>query len=437
MTPTSLLVVALLSIALLLFLILRWKLHPMIALLISSVTLGAGSGMSAASLSSSLQKGMADLLGSITVIVAAGAVLGRMVEISGGGVVIARTLIRVFGADRTPWALLLTAYLVGIPVFFDAGFLVLIPLLWSMSKESKKSLLLYALPVLSALTATHGLIPSHPGAAAATQLLGADLGKTTLYGLVLAVPMSIVGGIVYGVWIGKRMFIAVPEHLMSATQQSEALRHPSFPTVLTVVLFPVLLISVAALLFSGGWIGFLGSAPIALLAAAILALIVLGIRSGFTGDVLVRHTSESLNSVGSLILIIGAAGAFKQIILDCGAGPLFAQIILRSGISPLFMAFLVGAALRITIGSATAAIVTAAGLVAPIAASFPHVDPALMVMGVATGGSFLTHVNDAGFWMVKEYCGMTVAETLRSYSVMKAVTSLAGLLSLWILSLIV
>lgn len=437
MTATSLLFVALLSIALLLFLILRLKLHPMIALLISSVTLGAGSGMSAASLSSSLQKGVADLLGSIAVIIAAGAVLGRMVEISGGGEVIARTLIRVFGADRAPWALLLTAYLVGIPVFFDAAFLVLIPLLWSMSKESKKSLLLYALPVLSALTATHGLIPSHPGAAAATQLLGADLGRTTLYGLVLAVPMSIVGGIVYGVWIGKRMFIAVPEHLMSATQPNEALRHPSFPTVLTVVLFPILLISVAALLCRGGWIGFLGSTPIALLAAAILALIALGIRSGFTGDVLVRHTSESLNSVGSLILVVGAAGAFKQIILDCGAGPLFAQIILHTGISPLFMAFLVGAALRITIGSATAAIVTAAGLVAPIAASFPHVDPALMVMGVAIGGSFLTHVNDAGFWMVKEYCGMTVPETLRSYSVMKAVTSLAGLLSLWILSLIV
>src|SRR5262245_6027757 len=205
MTATSLLFVALISIALLLFLILRWKLHPMIALLISSVTLGAGSGMSPASLSSSLQKGMADLLGSITVIFAAGAVLGRMVEISGGGEVIAGTLIRVFGAGRAPWALLLTAYLVGIPVFFDAAFLVLIPLLWSMSKESKKSLLLYALPVLSALTATHGLLPSHPGAAAATQLLGADLGRTTLYGLVLAVPMSIVGGIGYGLWTGKRM----------------------------------------------------------------------------------------------------------------------------------------------------------------------------------------------------------------------------------------
>ncbi|MCI0621249.1 MAG: GntP family permease [Acidobacteria bacterium] len=437
MTGTSLLVATLLSIALLLFLILWWKLHPMIALLVSSITLGMGAGMSPGAILASLQKGMADLLGSIALIVGVGAMMGRIIEVSGGGEVIARTLIRVFGTNRIPWALLLTAYLVGIPVFFDAAFLMLIPLLWSISKEAKKSLLVYALPVLSALTATHGLIPPHPGAAAAAQLLGADLGKTILYGLVLAVPMSLVGGMAWGAWIGRRMFVAVPEHLMSHTPQTDARRPPAFSTVLAVVLFPVALIGLAALIPRIGWIRFLGSPSIALLAAAVAALITLGLRSGFTADALLRHTSESLNSVGSLILIVGAAGAFKQVILDCGAGPYFAQAILRSQISPLFMAFLVGAALRITIGSATAAIVTAAGIVAPIAAAFPHVDPALMVMGVATGGSFLTHVNDAGFWMVKEYCGMTVPQTLRSYSIMKAVTSVAGLLSLWLLSLIV
>jgi gluconate transporter len=436
MTGTTLAVVTTLSIALLLFLILWWKVHPMVALLVSSVALGTSTGMSPPAMLASMQKGMAELLGSIALIVATGAMLGRMIEISGGGEVIARTLIRVFGTDRIPWALLLAAYLVGIPVFFDAAFLMLIPLLWSISKESKKSLLLYALPVLSALTATHGLIPPHPGAAAAAELLGADLGKTILYGLILAVPMSLVGGMAWGTWIGRRMFVAVPNHLVSKAQQAETQQPPLFSTVLAVVLLPIGLIGLAALVPRIGWIQFFGSPSIALLASAVAALVTLGTLRGFTTDALVRHVSESLNSVGSLILIIGAAGSFKQIILDCGAGSYFAQSILNSQISPLFMAFLVGAALRITIGSATAAIATAAGIVAPIAASSPNVDPELIVMGVATGGSFLTHVNDAGFWMVKEYCGMTVPQTLRSYSVMKAVTSLAGLVSLWLLSLV-
>jgi gluconate transporter len=437
MTGPSLLVATLLSIALLLFLILWWKLHPMIALLVSSIALGTSAGLSPVAILTSLQKGMADLLGSIALIVGAGAMMSHIIEVSGGGEVIGRTLVRFFGADRIPWALLLTAYLVGIPVFFDAAFFMLIPLLWSISKEAKKSLLLYALPVLSALTATHGLIPLHPGAAAAARLLGADLGKTILYGLILAVPMSLVGGMAWGTWIGSRIFVPVPDHLVSKARQTEARRLPGFSIVLAVVLFPVGLIGLAVLFPRIGWIQFFGFPSIALLAATVAALVTVGLRGGFTPDALMRHISESLNSVGSLLLIIGAAGAFKQVILDCGAGSFFAQAILRSQISPLFMAFLVGAALRLTIGSATAAIATAAGIVAPIAASFPQVDPALMVMGVATGGSFLTHVNDAGFWMVKEYCGMTVSQTLRSYSVMKAVTSLVGLLSLWLLSLVV
>ncbi len=437
MTGTSLLAVTLLSFALLLFLILRWKLHPFIALLASSIALGAVSGMAPGAILASLLKGMAELLGSTAVIVAAGALMGRMVEVSGGGGVVAGTLIRAFGKDRIPWAVLVAAFLIGIPVFFDAAFMTLIPLVWSISQETGKSLLAYAIPLSAALTATHGMIPPHPGPAAAAQLLGADLGKTVLYGLVLSVPMSLVGGIAFGRWIAPRMFIPVPEHLLPKTEQAENRRAPSFGAVLAIVLFPVLLIVTAAFAPQRAWVSFFGSPTIALLSAAVLSLAALGFRSGLTAAELLRHTSESLNSVGGLILIMGSAGAFKQVIVDCGAGSYFAETIVSTRISPIFMAYLVGAALRLTIGSATAAVVTAAGIVAPIAASLPHVNAPLLVMAVGAGGSFFTHVNDAGFWMVKEYCGMTVPQTLRSYSMMKAVTSITGLLSLWVLSLFV
>lgn len=430
-----LLAITALAIGLLLLLILRWKLHAFLALLASALALGIMARMPPKALLASFQNGMADLLGSVAIIVGAGAVLGRIIEVSGGGEVMARTLIAAFGKEHVPWALLLASYIVGIPVFFDAGFFALAPLVWSISKETGKSLLLYAMPVLSALTATHGLIPTHPGAAAAAQLFSADLVKTILYGLALAVPMSVAGGIVFGKWISRRIHVPPPEHLVLQSERPKPGRQPGFLVVLSVILLPVILISLKASMPHAAWLQFFGSTPIALLIGAVAALIVLGFGSGFNGSDLLRHTAESLNSVGALILVIGASGALKQVIVDSGAGLYFAELLLRSHISPLFMAFLVGAAFRITIGSATASIVTAAGIVAPLAASFRDIDPALMVMAVALGGSILSHVNDAGFWMVKEYCGMTVSQALRSYSVMKAVTSLVGLLSLWLLSL--
>jgi len=432
-----LLSVTFLAIALLLFLILRWKLHAFLALLISSLALGVMAGMAPAAILGSFQKGIADLLGSIAVIVGTGALLGRMIEVSGGGEAMARTLISAFGKERVPWALLAASFIIGIPVFFDAGFFALIPLVWSISKETGKSLLLYAMPVLSALTATHGLLPPHPGAAAAAQLLGADFARTILYGLTLAVPMSISGGILFGKWIGNRVYITPPEQLVVKASETERKQRPGFFAVLSVVMLPVALISAAALLPRFEWLGLFGSTQVALLIGAIAAVLILGLGNDFNGNDLLRHTGESLASVGALILVIGASGAFKQVIVDCGAGRYFAELLLKSQISPLLVAFLVGAALRITIGSATASIVTAAGIVAPLAASFHGTEPALMVMAVATGGSIFSHVNDAGFWMVKEYCGLSVAQTLRSYSVMKAVTALTGLLSLLGLSLFV
>ena len=430
-----------------LFLILYCKIHAFFALLFSSLTLGLITGMPPHGIVISFQKGIGELLGSTAAIIAVGAVMGRLIEISGGGEVVAQTMIRLLGDKRIPWAILVFAYLIGIPVFFDVGFITFVPLVWNISKATKKSLLLYALPLLSGLMTSFALIPTNPGPAAASQLLGADLGKTVLYGLVIALPMAIAGGIFYGGWIGKRILVEAPENLMSKAENVEEMvsGRPSFLAVLGVVLLPITLIGLGVLIplrlpvdsKVAAWVKFAGYPPIALLAATVLALVVLGLRLGFRPATLMQHTTGALNSVGSLILIIGASGAFKQIVVDSGVGSSVVNFIVSTRISPLLMAYLVAAVLRITTGSTAAAIATAAGIVAPIAMFFPHVNRSLMVMAVATGGSIFAYVNDGGFWMVKVYCGMSVSQTLKTYSVMKLVTSLVGFLALWIMSLFV
>ena len=446
MADPTLLIAMLLSIAVLMVLILRFKAHAIFALLAAGVVLGLAAGMKPLAIVSSFQKGMGDLLGSISLLVGGGMILGRMIEVSGGGKVMATVLIKAFGREKIPWAFVAVAYLIAIPVFYDAAFLALIPLVWSLSRETGKSVLLYALPLLAGLTATFGLVPPSPGPAAVAQLLGADLGKVILYGLLLSVPMSVAGGMIYGRWISRRIFVPVPENFTTLVVKQQTPTHsPAFGTVLGVVLLPVVLISIGTLVPGSApgesslyqWILFIGSPLIALVVSAVAALIFLGKRSGLSGNALLGQTASSLNAIGSMLFIIGCAGSYKQVIVDCGAGPYFAQFLLQAQISPLLLAFLVGATLRLIIGSGVASIVTAGGLVAPLTVSFPQIDPALMVMAVAIGGSFTSHVNDAGFWMVKEYCGMSVPDTLKSYSVMKSITSLTGLASLLLLQLLV
>jgi gluconate transporter len=444
---TLFLLATLFVVGLMLFLILYCKIHAFFALLFSSLTLGLITGMPPHNIVNSFQKGIGELLGSIAAIIAVGAVMGRLIEISGGGEVIAQAMIRLLGDKRIPWAILVFAYLIGIPVFFDVGFITFVPLVWNISKATKKSLLLYVLPLLSGLMTSFGLIPTNPGPAAASQILGADLGKTVLYGLVIALPMAIAGGILYGGWIGRRIYVQAPENLLPKVESAEEVvsRRPHFLAVLGAVLFPMVLIGLGVLIplrfpvdsKFAVWAKFVGYPPIALLLTTALALVVLGLRLGFRPAALMQHTTGALNSVGSLILIIGASGAFKQIVVDSGVGNSIVNFIVSTRISPLLMAYLVAAALRIAFGSTAAAIATAGGIVAPIVMFFPHVNRSLMVMAVATGGSVFAYVNDAGFWMVKVYCGMSVSQTLKTYSIMKLVTSLVGFLALWTISLFV
>jgi len=379
-----------------------------------------------------MQAGFGDALGFIAVVVGLGAMIGRFLETSGGGRALADWLLLKFGRDRAVWAVLTAAFLVGLPIFFEVGFIILVPLVWNLARESKRSLLYYGLPMAAALTVTHSLVPPHPAPAAAAQLLGADLGRTILYGAAASVPMAIMGGIVYGGWLSKRLFIPVPAMAVREPEPGTQPAPPPVPLVILVLILPVLFIfaaTVSSMTGSPGQnvLGFFGHPFAALLITTLLAIVVFGFQRGMDRTQVARMATESLAPIGTLLVIMGGGGAFKQVIVDSGVGPYAGKLLATSSISPLIVAYIVAAAMRAAQGSATVAIITAAGIVAPLVKSIPGYTPEMIVLALWCGGTCLSHVNDAGFWMVNEYFGMTVPQTLRSWTAMKVITSLSGI----------
>ncbi len=427
----GLLLLTLAAIALLLFLILVVKLHAFLSLLISSMALGLAAGMAPAAVLKSIQSGFGEALGFIAVVVGLGAMIGRFIENSGGGRVLADWLLGKFGRERAVWALLVAAYLVGLPIFFEVGFIILAPLVWSLARESKRSLLFYGMPVAAALSATHSLVPPHPAPVAAAQLLGADLGRIILYGVAVSLPMAVVGGVVYGGWIAKRMFIPMPAMAVRAEPEKQE-TPPPVGVVTLILLLPVLLIFVASITGTANLpgkevLGFFGHPFTALLVTTLAAMLVFGTLRGIKRNEIARMAVDSLAPIGTLLVIMGGGGSFKQVIVDSGVGLYAGRLLAASSISPLVVAYLIAAAMRVAQGSATVAIITAAGIVAPVVKHIPGYSPEMIVLAVCCGGTILSHVNDAGFWLVNEYFGMAVPQTLKSWTVMKVITSVCGL----------
>ena len=428
----QLVVLTLAAIAVLLFLILALRLHAFLALLMTSMGLGLACGMGPAKVLKSIQSGFGEALGFIAVVVALGAIVGRYLEHSGGGRALADWLLRVFGKERAVWAVLVAAFLIGLPIFFEVGFIILVPLAWSLARESKKSLLVFGLPMACALTVTHAMVPPHPAPAAAAQLLGADLGRTILLGALVSIPMTLAGGVLYSGWISRRMFIPLPE---KAGKEAPAVAPGSAPPVGLVALLltlPVLLILASTLTGSvagplRGVFEFLGHPFTALTVTALAAMFIFGYRRGLKLHGLSKMTNDSLAPIGSLLAIMGGGGAFKQIIVDSGVGPYAGRMLADANVSPLVLAYLVACAMRIAQGSATVAIITAAGIVAPLVKGMPGYSPEMTVLALCCGGTILSHVNDAGFWLVSDMLGMTVPQTLRSWTVMKVITSFVGI----------
>lgn len=419
------------AIGLLLLLILYARMHAFLALLLTSMALGLAAGMEPGRLLKSIQTGFGEALGFIAVVVALGAMMGRFLEHSGGGRALAEWLLARFGERYAVWAVLTAAFLVGLPIFFEVGLIILLPLVYSLGRESKLGLLQFGLPIAAALTVTHAMVPPHPAPAAAAQLMGADLGLTILYGAALSIPMAISGGIIYGRWITKRMFIPVPEHKLPEAAAPN-IAPPPVGLVALLLTLPVILIFTATI---GGRnpspfqpaLIFIGHPFTALMITLLASMYVLGFRRGLNRDAVTKMATESLGPMASLLVIMGGGGAFKQVIVDSGVGPYAGQLLASSNISPLLVAYVVAAGMRVAQGSATVAIITAAGIVAPLVKGIPGYTPEMLVLALCAGGTILSHLNDAGFWLVNQSFGMTVPQTLRSWTVMKVITSIVGI----------
>lgn len=419
------------AIALLLFLILYVRMHAFLALLVTSMALGLAAGMEPAKLLRSIQTGFGEALGFIAVVVALGAMMGRFLEHSGGGRVLADWLLKKFGERHAVWAVLTAAFLVGLPIFFEVGLIILLPLVYSLGRESKRGLLYFGLPIAAALTVTHAMVPPHPAPAAAAQLMGADLGLTILYGAALSIPMAISGGIIYGRWIANRLFVPVPENKMAEVPERVE-NPPRVGLVALLLTLPVILIFTATIAGRNPSplqpsLTFIGHPFTALAIALFASMYILGFRRGLNRDTVTKMATESLAPMASLLVIMGGGGAFKQVIVDSGVGPYAGQLLASSSISPLLVAYVVAAGMRVAQGSATVAIITAAGIVAPLVKGIPGYTPEMLVLALCAGGTILSHLNDAGFWLVNQSFGMTVPQTLRSWTVMKVITSFVGI----------
>ncbi|MCC2322602.1 GntP family permease [Cellulomonas xiejunii] len=427
------------AIALLLFLIIRLRLHAFLALILVSLVTAFATGVPAGSVVDVITSGFGTTLGSVALLVGLGAMLGRMVETSGGAAVMAETLVQRFGEKRAPLALGIASLIFGFPIFFDAGLVVMLPIVFAVARRLGGSVLTFGLPTAGAFSVMHVFVPPHPGPVAASELLGADPGMVILLGLVVALPTWYVSSYLYGLWAGRRWQLPVPELL--GTQEEEPDNPPSLGTVLSVLLLPLILIFVNTgldTLRSAGivdgdaaWVQVaraIGSTPVALLIAVLVAAWVMGTRRGRDKTTVERLLESALGPVCSVILITGAGGMFGAVLRASGIGAALEDALGDIGLPVIVAGFLISTVLRIAQGSATVALITTAGLIQPAVASgdFTAVQLAAIVLAVAAGSVMASHVNDSGFWLVGRFFGMDVRTTLRTWTVMETIIGTMG-----------
>ncbi|AIF67984.1 2-keto-3-deoxygluconate permease [Terribacillus saccharophilus] len=422
-----LLLMTLLSIVIVIIGVTLFKWHAFISLTVASLFLAITAGLSFDQIVGAYETGVGGVLGHLVGILALGTILGKMMADSGAGNQVADFFVKMFGPKRLPWAMFIAGFIIGIPVFFEVGILIVLPLVISIYKTTKQNILLIALPVIAGLSIVHGLVPPHPGALAAISIFEADLGMVLLYSLIIAIPAGILGGPVFAKWVHKRVIPVGEPNLIKITEPDSK---PGTGISFFVILLPVILMILSAI---GPYLSlpslaekllvFIGSPLVALLIAVFAAYYFLGFRQGMNKDRLKKMTEECILPVGSIILIIGAGGGFKQVLIDSGVGDTIAQMSEHLSLSPIVLAFIVAGLIRIATGSATVALTTAAGIVSPIIAHMSGVNLELLVIATGAGSLMFSHVNDAGFWMVKEYLGLTVKETFRTWTVLETILS--------------
>jgi GntP family gluconate:H+ symporter len=437
---SMLLVYAIIAIALLILLITRYKVYPFLVLIIVSLLLGLAVGMPMDKIVKAFETGNGNTLGHIAIVVGLGTMLGKMMAESGGAERIANTLIGWFGEKYIHWAMMCVAIIVGLPVFFEVGFVLLIPIAFNVAKRTKKSLLLIGLPMVAGLSVVHGLIPPHPAALLAVQAYHADIGRTIMYGLIVGVPTAVVAGPLFALLIHK--YVKLPENNPLAAQFTESHKEgetrdlPGFGITLFSILLPVILMLLGswADLFTApktlpnNLLHFVGNSDVALLIAVLFSFWSFGASRGFDRAQIQKFCGECLAPIAGITLIVGAGGGFGNVLRESGISQELVTTASAAHLSPLLLGWFVAALIRLATGSATVAMTTACGIVAPIAAAAgSSVSPELLVLATGSGSLIFSHVNDGGFWLIKEYFGMTVGQTFKTWSLCETIISVLGL----------
>ncbi len=407
------------------------KVSPFLSLLLVAIATGLLLGMPAATVLKSIEKGVGSTLSGLALILCLGAILGKILEASGAAEKITITLINGFGLKKIQWAVMLTGFLIGIPLYYNAGFVILVPLVFMLVKKTGLPLLYVAIPMAAALSTTHCFLPPHPGPVVLVNAFGADMGKVLVYGIIIAIPAVIVAGPLLGRFLKNIQSAAAP--VVSSPEKIQVQLPKAFPSFM-IALLPVLLITLSVVYNAfldqahplRQFFSFVGEPVIALFVSVILAIYYFGIRAGIQMDNIMKWVSDAIAGIAMILLIITAGGVFKQVLQDSGTGTYIASFSSKWQMPPLIFGWVITALLRVMIGSATVAGITAAGIVSPLVAA-GTVSPELMVLAVGSGSVFGSHINDSGFWMYKEFFRLTLKQTFLSWTVMETLISIIGL----------
>ncbi len=451
MSATYIIFIVIAAVLLLLLMVLKFKLSAFISLLITSIFVAILAGMPLNEITASIEKGMGSTLGFIATVVGLGAIFGQMLESSGGAKSLAQYLLRKFGTDKASWALMLSGFIIGVPVFLDVGFIILIPIIYALTRDSQRSVLYYAIPLLAGLAVTHTMVPPTPGPVAVANILGVDIGIVIMFGLIVGLPAAIIAGPVFGRFIAKKIVIPAPEEILRDGKESDEtdIKPPSFGIIFAIISTPILLILISTFVNLGIDKGILNKSlitdvivffghPFTALIIATLWSILLCVKRKMPGDLILDLSTKALGPAGIIILVTGAGGVLKQILIDSGIGTLLAESIAGSSIPLVLLAWILAALVRITQGSATVAMITSAGIMAPIITVINPVQQeiGIIVIAIAAGATILSHVNDSGFWIVSKYLRMNEKQTLQSWTVMETIISVTGLVFCLLLSLL-
>lgn len=428
------------AILLLILLVVYFKIDTFISFLLVSIGLGIAVGMNIHQISFSITKGIGNTLGPLVIILGFGAMLGKLVADSGAAQQITRSLTNIFGAKYIQWGMALAGLIIGIPLFYTAGFIVVVPLIFAIAATTRLPLLYVGVPMLAALSVAHGFLPPHPSPTAIAEQLHADMGKTLIYGIIVAIPTISLAGPLFAKTLKK--YNPKPSNNILQIEPMPVSEMPRIGISLVTALMPVILLAVTAIIllfvspstFLGRTMEFLGDANIAMLLSVLVAIYFLGIKRGKKIPAIMKQLEEAFKSISVILLIIAGSGIFMQVMSDGGVSVYIGQILKDMQLSPLILGWLIAAIIRVCIGSATVAGLTTVGIMLPILGINQHIRPELMVLSIGAGSLMFSHVNDGGFWLFKEYFNLTIKQTFLTWTMMETIVSVTGLIGVLILS---